>query len=281
MKKENILNKAIIILVLIVISLTSIFGVTKVATSGKIHKKTMESLDEKKATVMKLTAGAVISSAAFAAIPGDATTPLANQILKLSSYLLIVTATLFFEKIFISISGYITFTFLLPIACFLFGINLFKKNEFLKQLAIKLCIFGIIIVLIVPVSIKVSNLIEETNASNINQTIEDANNMEELTKESNEQEEQEKKGIISNIKEGIANAGDGVSKTIEKGKQILGRLVDSIAVLIITTCVIPIVVLFGLIWIFKMFFGLDCLGLKSKKSNGIKEKKCKENIIDT
>ncbi len=49
----------------------------------------MEALEEKKITVMEMTAAVAASSIAVAAIPGDATTPLADQIAELGSYLMI------------------------------------------------------------------------------------------------------------------------------------------------------------------------------------------------
>ena len=97
MERNIILKKTVGAIVLLIIALTSIFAISPVASSAKFHAKTIKSLDDKKVTVMKITAGAAGTATVLAAIPSDATTPLANQILKLSSYLLIVIGTIFLD----------------------------------------------------------------------------------------------------------------------------------------------------------------------------------------
>lgn len=273
MKNNLNVKKIIIAIMMVIIAISSIFGVSKVASSTQFHEKTIKSLDDKKLVVMEITAATAGTATALAAIPGDSTTPLANQILKLSSYLVIVIGAIFLEKILLTLTGYATFTFIIPVACILFGIYLFAEKEILKKLAIKLSIFGIIIFMVVPISVKMSNLIEESYKSTINQTVEEAKNTENIAENSEQQEEKKEgwNGIVSNIKEGISNAGDTVSNAIESGKKMMSKFVDAIAVLIITTCVIPIVVLVFLIWIVKMIFGLDIPSFKIKKDKKIEE----------
>lgn len=276
MERNIILKKTVGAIVLLIIALTSIFEISPVASSAKFHAKTIKSLDDKKITVMKITAGAAGTATVLAAIPSDATTPLANQILKLSSYLLIVIGTIFLEKILLSLTGYAAFSFLIPIACLSYGIYLFTKKDFLKNLAIKLSIFGIIIYMVVPVSVQVSNLIENT----YNQTLEEAQNVETISSEdvsSQEDSENSKNegwsGVISKFKDNVSN---GVSKVLEKGKSILSNLIDAIAVLIITSCVIPILVLVFFVWIVKIIFGIN-IKIPNNKKVKVNEEKIKEN----
>lgn len=126
---------------------------------------------------MELTAATAATSTAIAALPSDATTPLANKIMGLSSYLLIIVGVIFLEKILLTLTGYVAFSWLIPISCLIYGIYLFVKNDVLRNLAIKLSIFGIAIFIVVPISVKVSNLIENTYETTINQTIEEAKNI--------------------------------------------------------------------------------------------------------
>ncbi len=272
MEKNIVLKKILGVIALIAIALTSIFGVSKVTSSPEFHKKTIQSLDEKKITVMELTAATAGASTALALIPSDATTPLANQIARLSSYLLIVIGAIFLEKILLTLTGGVTFSFLIPIACLLFGIYLFAKKDILRKLAIKLVLFGIVIFLVVPTSVYVSNIIENTYQSSIDQTIESAQSSD-LTVEENENEESKEEneswwsGVTSSVKEGISSIGDSVSGIVEKGKKLLSNFIDAIAVLLITSCVIPIVVLLFFIWIVKMIFGISIPTPILKKEN--------------
>ena len=95
---KGITRKSIAVALLLAIALLSIFVISKPATSAENYRSTIESIDEKKATVMGITATAAAASTALAAIPGDVTTPIANQIMEISSYLLIVVCVLVLEK---------------------------------------------------------------------------------------------------------------------------------------------------------------------------------------
>lgn len=263
MEKNLILKRTICSIALLILALTSIFAISPKVSSAKFHEKTIKSLDDKKMTVMQITAGAAGTATALALIPSDATTPLANQIIKLSSYLLIVIGTIFLEKVLLTLTGYATFSFLIPIACLLSGLYLFTKKDIFKTLAIKLGIFGIIIVTLVPVSVQISDIIENT----YNETIEEAKSQEVVSTEDTDIQETQDENWFSKLKDNVSN---GVSNVIEKGKIALSNLIDAIAVLIITSCVIPILVLVFFIWIIKMIFGIN---IKNQNIRKIKVEK--------
>ena len=230
---------------------------------------------------MEITAATAGSATALAAIPGDATTPVANQILKLSSYLLIVIGAIFLEKVLITLTGFVAFKFLIPIACLLYAIYLFAEKDFFKNLAIKLALFGIVISLVVPVSISASNLIEKTYKDSINQTVEEAKNAQNEVNQAESEETEEKNGwdkFTSNVKEGISNIGDTASKAIKKGEELLNKFIDAIAILLITSCVIPIVVLFTFVWLVKIIFNVNVsLPKLNKAKTETKKETTKEN----
>ena len=279
---EKLNSKTIIsVVALILIAVLSIFVVAPFASSAKTHANSIKTLDEKKITVMEITAATAGSATALAAILGDATTPVANQILKLSSYLLIVIGAIFLEKVLITLTGFVAFKFLIPIACLLYAIYLFAEKDFFKNLAIKLALFGIVISLVVPVSISASNLIEKTYKDSINQTVEEAKNAQNEVNQAESEETEEKNGwdkFTSNVKEGISNIGDTASKAIKKGEELLNKFIDAIAILLITSCVIPIVVLFTFVWLVKIIFNVNVsLPKLNKAKTETKKETTKEN----
>ena len=121
-------------MLLLVVAILSMTVVSKVATSPESYQSTIKSIDEKKAAVMGVTATAAVTSTALAMIPGESTTPIANQIMDLSSYLLIVVCALVLEKSLLTVAGYLAFNFLIPIACLLLGIYVFVKKDMLKMI---------------------------------------------------------------------------------------------------------------------------------------------------
>ncbi len=276
-------KRIIAVIILVVITLISIFGVSKIASSNEFHTKSIQELDEKKVVVLELTAATAATSTAIALVPGDATTPLANQILQLSSYLLIVVGAILLEKVLLTLTGYIAFTFLIPIACLLYGIYLFAKKDILRSLAIKLAVFGIVIFMVIPISIQISNLIEDTYQESINQTIEEAKNIEnESEKENTNNESEETTGwnaFTSKAKEIVSDVGDNVSEWIHKGEKALSDFIDAIAILLITSCVIPILVLILFVWIVKIIFGISIPVKEIKKIKSDNKVKNNNDII--
>jgi len=269
-KKFNGKNITLIIL-LVVVALLSIFVIAPRVSSTEFHAKSIKTLDDKKMTVTGITASMAAVSSGLALVPGDATTPLANQIIKISSYMLIIVATIFLEKILLTLTGYLAFKFMIPIACLLLGIYVFVKKDILVKLASKIIAFGLILFMLVPASINISNFIENSNK----EAIENAKNAEVIITE-DVSDEEEDKNWFSNIKEGVSNIGNKASERLEKGKQVLSNFIDTAAILIITTCVIPIIVLILMIWIVKIFIGIEIPTSNLK----LKEKKAKKEKID-
>ena len=255
---------------LIAIALISIFIISGKASSVEFHEKTIKHLDDKKLLVMELTAATAGSATAIAAIPSDATTPLANQIMEMSSYLIIVIGVIFFEKILLTLTGKLTFSILIPISCLLYAIYLFIPKDALRNVAIKLVAFGLVIFMIVPTSVYISDFIENNYGTSINQTIESAKALEENTEEPKQEEITEDQSwwdkLTTGVSNVVSNIGDGIDELIAKGKLVLSNFIDAIAILIITTCVIPIAVLFVIVWVIKIIFDIT-IPVKKVKVN--------------
>ena len=115
--------------VLLVVALVSALWLARVTSDPAFHASSIAALDEKKVTVMELTAATAAGSVAISAVPGDATTPIANQISELSGYLLIVVGAIMLEKLLLSLTCYAAFQLLIPIACVLGIVYLFAHVE--------------------------------------------------------------------------------------------------------------------------------------------------------
>lgn len=250
MKKID-MKKILKVAVPLVVALISIFVLSKYATSTEVHEETIKALDEKKTTVMELTAASTAASAAITLIPGDTATPIAEEIAELSSYFLIVICALYLEKYLLTITGFGAFVILIPAACILFAANVFLKKPSYQALAKKLAIFGLAIVFVIPASVQVSNMIETTYESSINETIEAAKETTEAIEENTDEgKENLLGGLISKVESGVSTMATGAEK-------VLNNFIEALAVMIITSCVIPIVVLIFFVWLIKMVLGVD------------------------
>ena len=254
-KKKELIR----ITVLVIIAICSMFIVSKIATNPQSYKATIQSIDDKKNTVMSVAAGAASTSTLLAFIPGDGATPIANQIMQISSYLMIVVCALVLEKSLLTVMGYLSFKILIPVSCGLLAIHTFCKKEFLRNIALKFIAFAIVIVSIVPISMKIGDMIYEVNSTVIEQiTVEDVDTSKIISDDKNS-------SLLDSAVEKIKN---GFSDTVNYAKQKLSQFIDVIAIFIIAYCAVPIIVVITLIWLVKLLFGIK-IPLKSDKNDNL------------
>lgn len=301
-------QKCITAVILLLVAILSITVIGKYASAPENHQKTIASLDEKKQTVMELTAASTVTSALITLLPGDTATPIAEKMADVSGYLLVVLCAIYLEKYLVTITGYVAFTYLIPIACGLWIFNLIFANATLRKLATKLVVFGLAISFVVPASVKISDLIGDTYQAQIEATIEDARNTQNILENSGvadddddtnatethgigttevpgtvtgnvQEKESNNSGSVSNIfdwaKDAISGAKDSVTNVVEnvtvsteelvqKVENSLNHFIEAVAVMIITSCVIPMLVLLLFFWMVKIVLDVDLSGAKIK-----------------
>ena len=289
-------------MILLLVAILSVTVIGKYASAPENHQKTIASLDEKKQTVMELTAASTVTSALITLLPGDTATPIAEKMADVSGYLLVVLCAIYLEKYLVTITGYVAFTYLIPIACGLWIFNLIFANATVRKLAAKLAVFGLAISLVVPASVKISDLIGDTYQAQIEATIEDAKNTQSILENSGvvddtnatettgtdaagtvtgnvQEKENNNSDSVSNIfdwaKDAISGAKDSVANVVEnvtvstedlvqKVENSLNHFIEAVAVMIITSCVIPMLVLLLFFWMVKIVLDVDLSGVKIK-----------------
>ena len=239
-------------LLFLALAAVSVFVIARYATSPEFHAGTIASLDAKNRTVLELAAGSTATSAAITLLPGDAATPIADKLAELSSYFLIVISALYLEKYLTTITGYAAFMILIPAACILLAVNEFARRMALQRIAMKLAVFGLAIALVIPASIKVSDMIDETYNASIQQTLQSAIAVTEELDGAAEGESSQSAvgGLFSGVKSTISNATEQV-------KTVLNNFIDALAVMIVTSCLIPLLVMLFFIWLVKILLGSD------------------------
>ena len=267
-------KKIIFALIPIVIALLSFFVIARFTSSTEFNAKAIQSLDDKKTTVMELAAASTAASAAITLIPGDVGTPIANKLADLSSYFLIVFSAIYLEKYLVTITGYAAFKILVPIACVFFSGYLLWRKEILRVVAQKFLLFGLAVYLVIPASVKVADMIETTYASSIESTIETAkqttDEIESETGESGQVDDKSsnEKSQSDSDSDSKENAGgffsglfnkvqEGVSTATANVENVLNNFIEALAILLVTSCLIPILVLIFFVWLVKMLLGLN------------------------
>lgn len=267
---ENNLKRTLIALLLVFVALASFLLIGAKTTSPEAHRSTIASIDEKAETVLTLTATSTLASAGISAIPGDTATPIAEKLADFTEYFLVILCVLYAEKYLLTIIGAAAFKILIPCACAAGIVALFWNPKVMKRLAIKLAVFGLAIFIMIPFSIRVSDMIYDTYSKSFDRTITTA---EDFTDKTDALAEAEDAGLIEKA---LMELSESVSSLSEKASRVLNNFVESLAVMIVTSCVIPILVLVFFIWLIKVLTGIE-LQLPHRRKGERKHAEAKED----
>lgn len=252
-------TRVILAVFAVVVALISFFALGSLFTNPDTFAGVMETLDQKKNSVMSLMGASTGSSAAVSLLPGDAGTPIAEKLVDLSSDFLIVLAAIYLEKYLLTILGFAAFKVLIPVSCALLVLAVVvwrqpQARTVILRVAFKLALFGVAAFLVVPVSVKVSSMIEGTYEASINETLTTA----EQTTEAIEESAEEGGGTdAANPLAFLLNVPEELNKLTQSAQDSLSNFIEALAVMIVTSCIIPILVLVFFLWLAKMILGIN------------------------
>lgn len=255
--------RAVLALLLVVLALVSFFVLGARFSTPEAYGGTLAALDAKKETVMGLVAGSTGSSAAISLLPGDIGTPIASKLVDLSSDFLIVIAAIYLEKYLLTILGLVAFRFLVPAGCVLGALSLVLWGrahgaEGLGRLGLKLALLGLCAVVVVPASVWVSTKIEETYEASIEQTLDAAEQTStEIQKQASEEESSSWADKIGSAISSVAQLPEEAVRLAEEAKTSLNNFIEALAVMIVTSCAIPILVLLFFLWLVNLVLGVN------------------------
>lgn len=245
------LKKILIVMILATIALFSLSVVSKWAGNPETHRHAIEQIDDKISTAMKLTATATAVSAGVSLLPDDACTPIASEIAELAKYFLVVLSALYLEKYMLSLTGIISFAVLIPAACAVLGAGILSKRQVFKNIAVKLGVFAIALYLLVPSSVLLSDAIYSTYEVSISETISDAASTSEI--------------LITDGSDSLFDkVKNATTQAINYVQKALANFVEALAIMVVTTCIIPILVLIIFVWLVKLIAGMDLTAVSKK-----------------
>lgn len=247
---EKALKSVMISAGLVLFALISMLLLANKMTRPETYAATIASIDEKTDTVLKLTAASTLASAGVSAIPGDTATPIAEKLADFTEYFLLVMCVLYTEKYLLTIIGAGVFRILIPVACGLGIICCFKNSQMLRRLAIKLAVIGLCLVVTVPLSLKVSDMIYDTYRVSLTETVDSA---QKLSEDTTDLAEAEDDSVLQSV---LGRLSESVTSLSNRASNLLNRFVESLAVMIVTTCLIPLLVLLFFIWLIKALTGI-------------------------
>lgn len=259
------------IVALVVLALLSGFVARPHFADTKTWDSTIEVIDQKKGNVLALTTSCVALSAGITALPGDTGTPVAEQLAQLSGNLGIVLAVLYLEKYLLTILWSVGLGILIPFALVLFAASLgihgrWSTSAVLRRVATRVLVVAMIGMALVPASVWVSQKVDETYQVSIEQAEQKATSAADASSSKSEKKSKVKtdKNVLEQLTEGasslLTSVTDSAKSMTDEVVQQVTDLIEGVIVMIVTSCVIPLLVLAAFLWLGHVLLGVDISG---------------------
>ena len=244
---------AIKILALCLIAALSFFVAANKIPEWSFVENSVESLDESSNTVMQLSAATLSASLALSALPDDFATPLADSLADMNIYFIAILVILFLEKILIRYGIKAAFGILIPAACGMWGIYIATRKGIIKGLAIRVCVLGLAVAFVVPCSTHITEIVASDLTVYVNETIEEAEGGAGKLNEAMRSGDGEQ-SVFDRLSNLFQSAINSVSDLMVHFQNTIRKCMNSIAILILTNCLMPLFTFFFLRWLLKELF---------------------------
>ena len=243
-------SSLISIAVLILLIILSMTAGNAVLSSPEFHSKTISILDAQKTEALTLSVAVTAASTALSVLPDDTASPIADELADLSLPLFLIVAIIYMEIFLLTTFGWIASTFLIPAACVLLIVFILCRKEFLLIWLKKLAILTVALLVLIPASASITAHIEDTFSETIDQKLHAASHIANIA----ESEDDEDANAILSFFSGLA---DSVTSLVSAARNMLSTLVDAVAILIITSCILPILTLLVFLYVLKAALNVE------------------------
>lgn len=271
----------VIILTVAIILSWTVFG--NRATDAATYSHTIEVLDKNRSTVLGLSAASAAASAAVSALPTDICSSIAEQLSEFTSWFMMILGFIYLEKYLLTILGGAACYILFPVGCGILLTHCFFPQPNLKSLGTKLVAFGMVVLLAVPASIMISDEINSIYSQSIELTVQSADAVSDNLIGDVTTGDQSGTSVIDEAKTLLDDVTTSVAGVIEQFKNVLNRFIEATAVMVVTTCLIPILVILFFIWVVKTLFNVPIVlptqMLKPKKAKGLKDREESKELM--
>lgn len=244
------------ILLAILIGVVSVYILAYKAPEHRYVQETLESLEESRATVMKFSGTTIAVSVAITVLPDDIGSPIAGTLADMNKYFVLIFAVLYVERLIVVEGVKLSFLYVIPFACGLYIAAVLSGKAFFKNLAVKLMILGLAIVCVIPISTHFTDKVCGDYLAYVDETIEEANAGAEKVNEAADSGE-DGATVFDKLTDAFQTAIRGISDLLAYFENVLKKCVNSIAIMIVTTCVVPVLVLLFFRWLLKELFSLN------------------------
>lgn len=179
----------------------------------------------------------------------------------------IVLAVLYLEKYLLTILSTLAFGALIPLALGLFCAALLMHNNLstsrvMRVAGTRVLVVAAVLLFLVPTSVWVTERVDSMYQSSIEQAETDAaTNQDQGQDQEPEGEKNENKGFLDSLIDMVTDAGEalanGAQSITDSVVAQVNNLIEGAVVMIVTSCVIPLLVLVAFLWLGHALLGID------------------------
>lgn len=237
------------------IAIFSIVVLARKIPEAEFVQNTVDRLEESQNTIMTFSGTTIATSLAISALPDDFASPLASTVSDLNTYFVFMFAVLFVEKLLVVEGIKIALMYIIPIACLLYVLSLLTAREMFKNFGIKLMILGISIIFVIPFSTHFTETVCEDYLDYVDETIAEADagaaKINEVMASGNEES-----SFFDKLSNAFKTAIQSVTDLLNYFKNVIKKCVNSVAIMLVTTFVVPLLMLMLFRWLLKELFAL-------------------------
>ena len=249
MKRIEKIIRILFVVFIMVFSMNVLFY--KIPES-KWVQESIESLEKSQDTIMTFSGTTIATSIAISALPDDFASPLAGTISDLNVYFVFMLIVVFVEKLLVVEGIQIALACVIPAACALYAVYVLSTKVVFKDFAKKLLILGIAVVTVIPVNTHFTETVCDDYMDYVNQTIEET--------EAGADEINNSGSVIQNVE-----------NMLTYFKNVVKKCVNSVAIMVVITFVVPLMVLLLFKWLLKELFALH-LPIPNKQLDDLQNK---------
>ena len=234
MKRIEKIVRILLIVFVMVLSMNVLFYVIP---ESKWVQNSIDSLEKSQDTIMTFSGTTIATSIAISALPDDFASPLAGTISDLNVYFVFMLIVVFVEKLLVVEGIKIALAVVIPVACVLYAVFVLSSKDVFKDFAKKLFILGIAVVTVIPISTHFTETVCEDYLAYVDETIAET--------EAGADEVNKSESLLQNVE-----------NMLTYFKNVVKKCVNSVAIMVVITFVVPLLILFLFRWLLNELFAL-------------------------
>jgi len=243
------------ILFFVFIAVFSLTVLSSKLPETKVMQNTITHLEKNQNVIMSFSGASLGISLGISALPDDFASPLASTVSDLNTYFILLFAVIFVEKLVVVEGTKIALTYIIPAACVLYIIAILTAKHTFKSIAAKLMILGISLVIVIPASTHFTEAVCADYIAYVDETIAQtdagAAKISEIMSAGDEDST-----VFDKLSNAFKTAIQGVSDLLTYFRNIIKKCVNSVAILLVTNFVLPLMILMLFQWLLTELFAI-------------------------